>query len=462
MARGQPIDGLRFFVRGRRANTMEAIREVAKIGDREIILETGKIAKQANTVILTLGETAVLVAMTMSREPKDLPFLPLTVEYRDANAAAGKIPGGYFKREGRPTEQEILTCRLTDRPIRPLFPKTYRYDTQVIGHVLSNDLQNEPDVLAMTGASAALMISQAPWAGPIAGIRVGRIDGKLIAYPTFAEMQDSDLNLVVACSRDAIVMVEAGASEMSESEMIDALMFAKEQSLPLIEAQERLAARAGKPKIPWKDPPIDEAFRTLIMDKARVEVTAALQILGKHDRHHAVDAIKAKLTAELGDAAVGRTAEIESAFGKLEKQIVRKATIAGRRIDGRTPTDIRPIYIEAHPYERPHGSALFQRGETQAITTTTLGTERDAQRLDTIRGDVNNTFLLHYNFPPYCVGEARPMRGTSRREIGHGALAHRALLAVLPDSETFPYTIRIVSDTTESNGSSSMAADCGG
>jgi polyribonucleotide nucleotidyltransferase len=257
-------------------------------------------------------------------------------------------------------------------------------------------------------------------------------------------------------------MVEAGASEMSESEMIDALMFAKEQSLPLIEAQERLAARAGKPKIPWKDPPIDEAFRTLIMDKARVEVTAALQILGKHDRHHAVDAIKAKLTAELGDAAVGRTAEIESAFGKLEKQIVRKATIAGRRIDGRTPTDIRPIYIEAHPYERPHGSALFQRGETQAITTTTLGTERDAQRLDTIRGDVNNTFLLHYNFPPYCVGEARPMRGTSRREIGHGALAHRALLAVLPDSETFPYTIRIVSDTTESNGSSSMAAVCGG
>jgi polyribonucleotide nucleotidyltransferase len=441
---------------------MEAIREVAKIGDREIILETGKIAKQANTVILTLGETAVLVAVTLSRDPKDLPFLPLTVEYRDANAAAGKIPGGYFKREGRPTEAEILTCRLTDRPIRPLFPKTYRYDTQVIGHVLSNDLQNEPDVLAMTGASAALMISPAPWAGPIAGIRVGRIDGKLIAFPTFAEMQESDLNLVVACSRDAIVMVEAGANEMSEAQMIDALMFAKEQSLPLIEAQERLQQRAGKPKIAWKDPAVDEAFRAQVMDKARAEVTAALQIVGKHDRHHAVDAIKAKVTAELGDAAVGRSAEIEAAFGKLEKQIVRKATIAGRRIDGRKTTDIRPIYIEAHPYERPHGSALFQRGETQAITTTTLGTERDAQRLDTIRGDVNNTFLLHYNFPPYCVGEARPMRGTSRREIGHGALAHRALLAVLPDSETFPYTIRIVSDTTESNGSSSMAAVCGG
>jgi polyribonucleotide nucleotidyltransferase len=441
---------------------MEAIREIAKIGDREIILETGKIAKQANTVIMTLGETAVLVAVTLSREPKDLPFLPLTVEYRDANAAAGKIPGGYFKREGRPTEQEILTCRLTDRPIRPLFPKTYRYDTQVIGHVLSNDLQNEPDVLAMTGASAALMISPAPWSGPIAGIRVGRIDGKLIAYPTFSEMQESDLNLVVACSRDAIVMVEAGANQMSEADMIDALMFAKEQSLPLIEAQERLQARAGKTKIPWKDPAVDEAFRTLIMDKARPEMVKALQILGKHERHAAVDAIKVKVITELGEAVIGRAAEIESAFNKLEKQIVRKATIAGRRIDGRTTTDIRPIYIEAHPYERPHGSALFQRGETQAITTTTLGTERDAQRLDTIRGDVNNTFLLHYNFPPYCVGEARPMRGTSRREIGHGALAHRALLAVLPDSETFPYTIRIVSDTTESNGSSSMAAVCGG
>ena len=441
---------------------MEAIREIAKVGDREIIFETGKIAKQANTVIVTLGETAVLVAMTMSKEPKDLPFMPLTVEYRDANAAAGKIPGGYFKREGRPTEREILTCRLTDRPIRPLFPKGYRYDTQVIGHVLSNDLQNEPDVLAMTGASAALLISPAPWAGPVAGIRVGRIDGKLIAFPTFDEMEASDLNLVVACSRDAIVMVEAGAQQMSESEMIDALMFAKEQSLPLVEAQERLRERAGKPKIAWQDPVVDEEFRALVMDKARADMTAALQILGKHERHGAVDAVKAKVVEALGEVAAERGDEVSSALAKLEKQIVRKATIAGRRIDGRKTTDIRPIYIEAHPYERPHGSALFQRGETQAITTTTLGTERDAQRLDTIRGDVNVTFLLHYNFPPYCVGEARPMRGTSRREIGHGALAHRALEAILPDQEAFPYTIRVVSDTTESNGSSSMAAVCGG
>ncbi len=441
---------------------MEVIREVAQVGDRQIIFETGKLAKQANTVVVTLGETVVLCAVTVSREPKDLPFMPLTVEYRDANAAAGKIPGGYFKREGRPTEKEILVCRLTDRPIRPLFPKGYRHDTQVIGQVLSNDLQNEPDVLNMSAASAALAISSAPWAGPVAGIRVARVDGKLIAYPTFDEIEQSDLNLVVSCSDDAIVMVEAGAKQVSEAEMIDALMFAKEMSLPVVEAQKRLAARAGKPKIEWKDPPVDQEFRAMVQDKARAAMADALQIVGKHARHDKVSDIRHALIAELSQVHPDRVAEMNAALDKLEKQLVRKATIAGRRIDGRGTTDIRPLYIEVHPYERPHGSALFQRGETQALATTTLGTERDAQRLDTVRGDVNNTFLLHYNFPPFCVGEARPMRGTSRREIGHGALAQRALEAILPDLETFPYTIRVVSDTFESNGSSSMAAVCGG
>ncbi|EDM74030.1 polynucleotide phosphorylase/polyadenylase [Plesiocystis pacifica SIR-1] len=439
---------------------MEVIREVAKVGDLEIGFETGRIAKQANTVIMTLGETAVLVAATMSREPKDLPFMPLTVEFRSANAAAGKIPGGYFKREGRPTVEEILVCRLTDRPIRPLFPKGYRYDTQIVSQVLSNDLQNEPDVLAMTGASAALMISPAPWAGPVAGIRVARVDGELVAFPTFDQIQQADLNLIVSCSRDAIVMVEAGAEGISESDMIDALMFAKEQSLPLIEAQERLRARAGKPKMEWVDPVVDEAFRGQVMDKARSAMIEALAIRGKHDRHAAISAVKKSMVEAFGDE---RKDEISAAVGKLEKTLVREATVnEGRRVDGRGLTDIRALHIEVHPFERPHGSALFQRGETQAITTTTLGTERDAQRLDTIRGDVNNTFLLHYNFPPYCVGEARPMRGTSRREQGHGALAHRALTPVMPDTESFPYTLRVVSDTTESNGSSSMAAVCGG
>ncbi len=438
---------------------MEVIREVAKIGDREIIFETGRIAKQANSVLVTLGETSVLVAMTMSREPKDLPFLPLTVEFRESNAAAGKIPGGYFKREGRPTEKEILTCRLTDRPIRPLFPKSYRFDTQVISNVLSNDLINEPDVLAMTGASAALMLSRAPWEGPVAGIRVSRVEGELIAFPTYEQSEAADLNLIVSCSADAIVMVEAGAKEVSEAEMIDALMFAKEQCQPLIQAQIRLRERAGKPKMDWKDPVVDEDFRKSVMDKGRAAMVEALTIAGKQARHAQIGVVKAGLVAEFGDE---RKSEIGAAVGQLEKELVRKSTIAGRRVDGRKTTDIRHLHIEVHPFERPHGSTLFQRGETQAIVTTTLGTERDAQRLDTIRGDVRNTFLLHYNFPPYCVGEARPMRGTSRREIGHGALAHRALQGVLPDTEDFPYTIRIVSDTTESNGSSSMAAVCGG
>lgn len=439
---------------------MEVIREVAKVGDREIGFETGRIAKQANSVIMTLGETAVLVAVTMSKEPKDLPFMPLTVEFRNARAAAGKIPGGYFKREGRPGVDEILVCRLTDRPIRPLFPKGYRYDTQVVSNVLSHDLQNEPDVLAMTGASAGLTLSPAPWAGPVAGIRVARVDGKLIAFPTWDQIEACDLNLVVACSADAIVMVEAGAKSISESDMIDALMFAKEQSQPLIQAQLRLRERAGKPKIDWQDPEVDTDFRDMVMDKGRARMVEALAIRSKHARHHAIGALKSALIEEIGDE---RRGEISDAVGKLEKQIVRKATVEeGRRVDGRGLTDIRALHIEVHPFERPHGSTLFQRGETQAIATTTLGTERDAQRLDTIRGDIRNTFLLHYNFPPYSVGEARPMRGTSRREIGHGALAHRALETVLPDQEEFPYTIRVVSDTTESNGSSSMAAVCGG
>ncbi len=441
---------------------MEVIREVAQVGDRQIVFETGKLAKQANTVVVSLGETVVLVAVTISREPKDLPFMPLTVEYRDASAAAGKIPGGYFKREGRPTEKEILTCRLTDRPIRPMFPKNYRHETQVIGQVLSNDLQNEPDVLNMSAASAALAISSAPWAGPIAGIRVARVDGKLIAFPTFDEVAESDLNLVVACSHDAIIMVEAGAKQVPEAEMIDALMFAKQMSLPLVEAQQRLVARAGKPKLEWTEPSVDQGFRSMVMDKARAPMADALQIVGKHARHERVSAIRAAIVAELLVEHAGRGGEINSALDKLEKVIVRQATIAGRRVDGRGPADIRPLYMEVHPYDRPHGSALFQRGETQALATTTLGTERDAQRLDTIRGDVHNTFLLHYNFPPFCVGEARPMRGTSRREIGHGALAQRAIEVILPDLESFPYTIRVVSDTFESNGSSSMAAVCGG
>ena len=442
---------------------MEIIRETAKVGNVEITLETGKLAKQASSVVMSCGGTALLVTAVSGRRPKDLPFLPLTVEYREANAAAGKIPGGYFKREGRLSEKEILTCRLIDRPIRPLFPKSYRCDTQVIGGLHSYDKTNEPDVLGITGASAALSISDAPWEGPVAGVRVGRIDGEFIAFPTFQQIAESDLNLIVACSADAIMMVEAGASEISEAEMIDALMFAKDASVPLIEAQVRLRERAGKAKREFNPPVVDEALQKAVFDVATAGVTEALAIKGKHDRHAALSASGKESTAALRDAHPDRIEEIDAALSTLEKRLVRTKVVDTHvRIDGRALDEIRPIFVQARPYERPHGSAVFQRGETQAFVTTTLGTERDAQRLDTVHGDVHRSFLLHYNFPPFCTGEAKPLRGQSRREIGHGALAERALSGILPSKDDFPYTIRIVSDTLESNGSSSMAAVCGG
>ena len=442
---------------------MNVITESCSVGAIEISVETGKLAKQANSVVIRCGETTILVTAVSSREPKDLPFLPLTVEYREYNAAAGKIPGGYFKREGRLTDQETLTCRFIDRPIRPLFPKSYRNDTQVIGTVLSHDKVHEPDVLAITGASAALMISEAPWAGPVAGVRVARVQGKFVAFPSWEQMKVADILLVVAVSRDAIIMVEGGAEQALEADMIDALMFAKEAAAPLIAMQDRLRERAGKPKRVHVEPTVDTAFRESVMSAAEAELNQAFAIVGKFERRTAIEAVTKKVTERFLAEHPTRGAEIGAALSKLEKKIVRGRVLReGKRIDGRGTRDIRPIYIEAHPLARPHGSALFQRGETQAIVTTTLGTEHDAQRLDTIRGDITRTFLLHYNFPPFCTGEAKPLRGQSRREVGHGALAERALRYVLPAHEKFPYTLRIVSETLESNGSSSMAAVCGG
>ena len=442
---------------------MNVVKESCKIGEIEFSIETGRIAKQSNTVIVSAGETVVLVTAASAPEPKDLPFLPLTVEYREMAAAGGKIPGGYFKREGRPSEQEILTCRLTDRPIRPLFPKGYRYETQVISQVLSHDKENEPDVLAITGASAALTISDVPWAGPIAGIRVARVGGKFVAFPTWTQTQEADIVLVVGVSRDAIVMVEGGASEIEESAMIDGLMFAQEAAKPLLDLQDRLRERAGKPKRDFVPPKTDEALERAVMDDTRPAYEAALAIIGKHERHDALSAAKKAAVEKFLASHPDQEADIKAALSKLEKVVVRSRVIGtGTRIDGRGLRDVRPLYMEIHPFERPHGSALFQRGETQAIASCTLGTEWDAQRLDTLRGDVKRTFLLHYNFPPYCTGEVRPMRGTSRRETGHGALAERALKAVVPSTEEFPYTLRIVSDIMESNGSSSMASVCGG
>ena len=442
---------------------MNVITESCSIGEVEISIETGKLAKQANSVVIRCGETTVLVTAVSQKEPKDLPFLPLTVEYREYNAAAGKIPGGYFKREGRLTDQETLTCRFIDRPIRPLFPKSYRNDTQVIGTVLSHDKVHEPDVLTITAASAALMISEVPWAGPIAGVRVARVQGKFVAFPSWDQIKIADIVIVVAVSRDAITMVEGGADQASESDMIDALMFAKEAAAPLIALQDRLRERAGKPKRAHIEPTVDLDFRGAVIAAAEPGLSAAFAIISKAERRAAIDTAVKAVTDKFLATHPTRKGEIESAISKLEKKIVRSRVIReGKRIDGRGPRDIRPIYIEAHPLARPHGSALFQRGETQAIVTTTLGTEQDVQRLDTIRGDVHRHFMLHYNFAPFCTGEAKPLRGQSRREIGHGALAERALRYVLPPHEKFPYMMRIVSETLESNGSSSMAAVCGG
>jgi len=442
---------------------MNVITETCAIGEVQISIETGKLAKQSSAVVVRCGETAVLVTAVSSKEPKDLPFLPLTCEYREYPASAGKIPGGYFKREARPTEWETLTCRFIDRPIRPLFPKSYRSDTQIIATVLSHDKVHEPDVLAITGASAALHISDAPWAGPIVGVRVARVQGQLVAFPSWDQLKVADIVLVVAASRDAIVMVEGGGDQILEKDMIDALMFAQESAQPLLAAQERLREHAGKPKRVHVEPSVDEAFRAEIMAAADADVRSAFAITGKHERRDALAAASKKVLERFAASHPERTGEVLAALGKLEKKVVRSRVIKeGRRLDGRGTRDVRPIYIEAHPFPRPHGSALFQRGETQALATVTLGTESDAQRLDTIRGDVTRNFMLHYNFLPFCTGEAKPVRGTSRREVGHGALAERALKYVLPAHEKFPYTIRIVSETLESNGSSSMAAVCGG
>ncbi|MGH1341199.1 MAG: polyribonucleotide nucleotidyltransferase [Nannocystales bacterium] len=437
--------------------------ETCKVGDVEIFIETGKIAKQTNAVIVRVGETAVLVSANSGPKPKDLPFLPLTVEYRESAASAGKIPGGYFKREGRPSTEEILTCRVTDRPIRPLFPKGYRCDTQVITNILSHDKENEPDVLSITGASAALMISDVPWAGPIAGVRVAHIGGKWVAFPTYSQIQEADITLVVGANSDAIVMVEGGANAASESAMIDGLMFGQESAQPLIALQHRLREKVGKPKREYIPPPVDEALQAEVSKFAEAKLVEALKIAGKHERSSAISAIKAETKEKFLATHPDKGEDISSGFAKLEKETVRNMVVnTGKRLDGRGTRDVRPLWINPHPFERPHGSAFFQRGETQAYATCTLGTEYDAQRLDTLRGDVRRHFLLHYNFPPYCTGEVRPIRGTSRRETGHGALAERALKPVLPSLEDFPYTIRVVSDIMESNGSSSMASVCGG
>jgi polyribonucleotide nucleotidyltransferase len=445
------------------------VRESVLVGGRPLTIETGRLAKLAHgAVLVSYGESVVLVTATSTDERPGLDFFPLTCEYVEKTYAAGKIPGGFFKREGRLRDYEVLACRLMDRPLRPLFPEGYRKDTQVIATVLSTDKVNPTDVLALTGASAALHISDIPWDGPICGMRVARVDGELLAYPTFEQSEKADIDLVVAASKDAIVMVEGGADEASESDVIDALMFAHREAQTVIGLIEKLRAAVGRPKRSFSVTGLDPEIQKRVASLVDGNLAQACVIKEKAARYERYSELKKQLVATLlGELGEEKLKEVEklvkSEFEERKYHVVRKMVLEERRrIDGRDERTIRPISCEVGLLPRTHGSALFQRGETQAIVTTTLGTAGDEQKIDALIGESWKQFMLHYNFPPFSTGETKPMRGPGRREIGHGALAERAISRMIPPHETFPYTVRVVSETLESNGSSSMASVCGG
>lgn len=436
-----------------------------EFGGRTITMSTGKMAKQASgAVVVSSGDTVVLVTAVAAKSAKEgQDFFPLTVNYTEKAYAGGKIPGGFFKREARPSDPETLTCRLIDRPIRPLFPENFLNDTQIMATVVSADKDNDPAILSMLGASAALTISDAPFNGPIAGVKVGRVDGKLICNPSAEELEKSDIEIVVAASRDAVIMVEGEAKFVSEADLLDAIFFAKEAVLPLIEAQEELQRKAGVPKREIAPITVDEPLLARVRELAYDRIGEAVKLKTKQERHNQIDLIRDETIEALKEEFEGSAKQIKAFLGDFEYERVRADILdTGIRIDGRTTTTIRPVSTEAGLLPRVHGSALFTRGETQSLVTTTLGTSSDEQRIDSLYGESRKRFLLHYNFPPFSVGETSFRLAPGRREIGHGMLAERALSAVIPQHDDFPYTIRIVAETLESNGSSSMAAVCGG
>jgi polyribonucleotide nucleotidyltransferase len=455
---------------------MTPIQKTATVGGKEILLETGKIAKQAHGAVwVRLGDSIVLVTAVSAPEKREgIDFFPLTVDYQEKMFAAGRVPGSYFRREGRATEKETLTSRIVDRSCRPLFAEGYGNETQIIATVVSFDQENDPDVLALTGASAALHISDIPFGGPIAGVRVGRVNGQFVANPTLAQRAECDLDVIMAASRDAIVMVEGGAREVSEQVMVDALLFGQGAVKGLLDAQDALRAATGnKPRRSFEAGPSDDALKAKVKALTWDKVKEAYGRNEKHDRYGRLSEVKKELLAGLkaqaaGDAAALATLtlrekEIKGYYEDVKYEYMRKMiTDEGRRIGGRGHADIRQITCEVGLLPRVHGSALFTRGETQALVATTLGTSEDEQRVETLTGMTFKKFMLHYNFPPFSVGEVKFLRSPGRREIGHGALAERALRQVLPAEDKFPYTVRIVSDITESNGSSSMASVCGG
>lgn len=445
------------------------LNESIKLGDKELTVETGKVAKQADgAVVVRYGDTMLLVTAVSARSAKEgLDFFPLTVEYRESTYAAGRIPGNYFRREGRPSEKEVLTCRLIDRPVRPLFPDGYRFETQIIATVISADSDNDPDVLAITGASVALYLSDIPFHNPIAGVRVGLIDGKYVINPTYDERRDSQLNLVVAGTEEAIVMVEAEASEVSEKIMVEALMLAHKEIKRLCLWQKELGKALEISKREFEISALDQELFSEIEGRYTEDLRKALDTTAqdKITSYAAVDALKKHVVdAYTSEEDASRKLAAGVIFGALKEKIFREDILGNRRRpDGRRFSEIRPVTCEVGWLPRVHGSSLFTRGETQGIVTTTLGTKLDEQFMDDLeKGETKRRFMLHYNFPPYSVGETGRVGGSSRREIGHGNLARRALEAVLPTEAEFPYTLRIVSEITESNGSSSMATVCGG
>jgi polyribonucleotide nucleotidyltransferase len=435
---------------------------------RKLIIETGRMARQADgAVMVQYGETAVLVTAVAQRHPTHLPFFPLTIEYREKSYAAGKFPGGFYKREGRPGDKEIVAARQIDRPLRDLFPDDYQNETQVACFIVSADQENDADVIGMLGASAALTLSPIPWNGPIGGVRVGRIEGEWLINPTFAQLEMCDLEIVVAGTADSIVMVEGACLEISEDEFLEALDIAHEAIHELIDLQHELAQAAGgaPPNFEYTSQETDPELKARVESAATDRVAEALTLPLKEERNQALATLRDELGAEFEAEFPESAKEVKDVVRALEKRVMRQRILdEGERLDGRGLTDIRSISCDVGILPRTHGSALFTRGQTQALAVTTLGTVRDEQRIDSIdvREETSKSFMLHYNFPPFSVGEVRMFRGASRREIGHGMLAERALQSLLPPYEEFPYTVRIVSDILESNGSSSMATVCGG
>jgi polyribonucleotide nucleotidyltransferase len=444
---------------------VSAIKKTFQYGDQTVTLETGEIARQCSAVIVSMGETQVLATVVGDKhamEGRD--FFPMTVDYQEKGYAAGQIPGNFFRREGRPSEAETLLCRLVDRPLRPLFPKGFTHEVQVILTVISYDPQINPDIPALIGASAAMSISGLPFSGPVGAARVGYIDGNYVLNPTTEQMESSQLDLVVAGTESAVLMVESEAKELPEDVMLGSVVFGHEQQQVVINAIRELAAEVNTPAMEWSAPEENTALLEAVEKEGAEAITAAYKVADKQDRYTLLSKVREEIVDKVADDDKdGFSSDaVKGAIGKLEKKIVRSRIISGEaRIDGRDTKTVRPITIRTGVLPRAHGSALFTRGETQALVVTTLGTERDAQLIDTLAGNYKEQFMLHYNFPPYCVGETGRVGGTKRREVGHGKLAKRGVSAVMPKAEDFPYTIRVVSEITESNGSSSMASVCG-